>query len=395
LTKVSGKDECQKSFLMNILFFAYVNLDLPNAPQTHTLGLLRGFGAGGARVDAIVPRPFHAPPALPSVTFRYLKAYPGGRRYIARDMLLSTLRLWSLCRRQRYDAIYARQMDLFVGPFLCSKVFETPLFLEIDDSPVSGDYPAWLLGLIHRKVAADLRQAAGLIVPSLPRGQILKESFGIPAGKIHLILNGTDILPAAATDKNTVKSRLGLPPEAFCLGYVGSIFSRYDFATILQAMVLLVQKIPQMYLIMVGGPDVAPVQAQAQALGLGERVKFLGFIPQERFGHVLPALDVGLMNLTPEGVRAHGPVHTKLASYAWFHVPVVTAGFTLAGYPEELQRGLFLVPPGNSQALADLIWCLFQNPRARQTAAAVLHEFTLRKLTWSSIAQDILQIMDR
>jgi glycosyltransferase involved in cell wall biosynthesis len=233
-------------------------------------------------------------------------------------MLLSTLTSWSLCRRKHYDAIYARQMDLFVGPLWCSKNFNIPLFLEIDDSPVSGDYPAWLESLIRRKVTADLRQAAGLIVPSLPRFQILKEYFGIPDEKIHLILNGTDILPEAVTDKSAAKRRLGLPAEAFCLGYVGSIFSRYDFATILQAMALLVEKIPHLYLIMVGGPDVAPVQAQTQALGLGDRVKFLGFIPQERFGQVLPALDIGLMNLTPEGVRAHGPVHTKLASYAWY-----------------------------------------------------------------------------
>ncbi len=380
---------------MNILFFAYVNLDLANAPQTHTLGLLRGFGGGGARIDAVVPRPLSAPPALPSVTFRYLQAYPGGRRYLARDMFLSTLALWSLCRRQHYEALYARQMDLFAGPFLCSRHFKIPLFLEIDDSPVSGDYPAWLASIIRRKITADFHQASGLIVPSLPRCHIIKEYFGIPAEKIHLILNGTDLLPCAATNKTTAKRQLGLPPEAFCLGYVGSIFSRYDFATILQAMALLMHKIPHLYLVMVGGPDVTPVQTQAEALGLGERVKFLGFIPQEQFGHLLPALDVGLMNLTPEGVRLHGPVHTKLASYAWYHVPVVTAGFTLAGYPEELQRGLFLVPPGNSQALADLIWLLFQNPQARQSAAAVLHEFTLRKLTWNSIAQDILQIMAR
>jgi glycosyltransferase involved in cell wall biosynthesis len=380
---------------MNILFFAYVNLDLPNAPQTHTLGLLRGFGAGGARIDAVVPRPLGPPPALRSVTFRYLKAYPGGRRYIARDIFLSTLTLWSLCCQRQYNAIYARHMDLLAGPLLCSRHFKIPLFLEIDDSPISGEYPAWLASLLRRKIGADFHQASGLIVPSLPRCQIIKEHFGIPAEKIHLILNGTDLLPPAAIGKSTAKRLLGLPAKAFCLGYVGSIFSRYDFATILQAMAFLVQKIPQLYLIMVGGPDITPVRVRAEAMGLGTRVKFLGFVPQEQFGHILPALDVGLMNLTPEGVCVHGPVHTKLASYAWFHVPVVTAGFTLDGYPGEVQRGLFLVPPGDSQALADLIWWLFQNPVARQTAAAVLHEFTLRKLTWTAIAQDILHIMAR
>ena len=380
---------------MNILFFAYVNLDLPNAPQTHTLGLLRGFGAGGCRVDAVVPRPFLSLPDLPGVNFRFLGAYPGGRRYIARDALLSTLTLIALCRRHRYAAIYARQMDLFAGPALCSRIFGIPLFLEIDDYPVAGDYPVFLRSLIRRKITADFRQAAGLIVPSFPRCQVLKEYFGIPPEKVHLVLNGTDPLPGAAADPSTAKSRLKLPAGAFCLGYVGSIFSRYDFPVMLQALALLMDRIPHLYFVLVGGPDVGPVQAQARALGLAEQVKFLGFIPQERFAEVLPALDVGLMNLTPEGVRLHGSVHTKLASYAWYHVPVITAGLSLAGYPEELQRGLLLAPPGDSRALADLIWWLFQNPGARKAAADVLHEFALRKLTWNSIARDILSIMAR
>jgi glycosyltransferase involved in cell wall biosynthesis len=380
---------------MNILFFAYVNLDLPNAPRTHTLGLLRGFAAGGARVDALIPRPRRHLPWPPAVKFHFLGAYPGGRRYIARDVFLSALRMASLCRRQRYDAIYARHMDLFPGPALCAKIFGIPLFLEIDDTPVAGDYPHWLQGLIRRKISADLHQAAGLIAPSLPRCRILIDSFGIPAEKVHLVLNGTDPLPVPAAEPGQAKSLLGLPPEAFCLGYVGSIFSRYDFPAMLQAMALLIKDIPHLYFILVGGPDVAPVKAQARDLGLAERLRFLGFIPQERFGEVLPAMDVGLMNLTPEGVRLHGPVHTKLAAYAWYRVPVVSAGITLAGYPEALQTSLFLVPPGDSRALADLIRWLFQNPAGRQRAADTLHDFAVRQLTWNSLARDILDIMAR
>jgi glycosyltransferase involved in cell wall biosynthesis len=380
---------------MDMLFFAYVNLNLPNAPQTHTTGLLRGLAAGGARLDVVVPRPSRRLTSYPGVRFFFLGAYPGGRRYLLRDSFLSTLKLFSLCRRRRYDAIYARQMDLFAGPALCAHHTGIPLFLEIDDSPVSGNYPVWLQGLVRRKVWADFRQAAGLIVPSLPRCQILTDYFGIPPQKVHLVLNGTDPLPQPPVDKTTARTRLGLPAGSFCLGYVGSIFSRYDFATMLGAVSLLVDRIPNLHFLLIGGPDVAPVQAQVRALGLEARVKFLGFIPQERFGEVLPALDVGLMNLTPEGVRLHGPVHTKLGSYAWYRLPVISAGYTLAGYPPELQDSLFLVPPGDSRALADTIWWLYDNPAAARTAAATLHEFALRQLTWDAVAQKILAIMAR
>ena len=42
---------------MKILYFAYVELDIPNACQTHALGILSGCGRNGCQVDAIIPRP--------------------------------------------------------------------------------------------------------------------------------------------------------------------------------------------------------------------------------------------------------------------------------------------------------------------------------------------------
>ena len=42
---------------MRLLYFAYVNLDRPNACRSHTLGLLGGLAANGCLVDAAVPAP--------------------------------------------------------------------------------------------------------------------------------------------------------------------------------------------------------------------------------------------------------------------------------------------------------------------------------------------------
>ena len=172
----------------------------------------------------MVPRPSRRLPSYPGVRFFFLGAYPGGRRYILRDSFLSTLRLLSLCRRRRYDAIYARQMDLFAGPALCAHLTGIPLFLEIDDSPVSGNYPVGLQGLVRRKVWADFRQAAGLIVPSLPRCNMLTDYFGIPPQKVHLVLNGTDPLPQPAVDKAAARTRLGSAGRVFLSGVCGLHF---------------------------------------------------------------------------------------------------------------------------------------------------------------------------
>ena len=102
--------------------------------------------------------------------------------------------LWSLCRRQKYDAIYARDMDVFVGPRLCSQFFGIPLYLEVDDTPVEGTYPSLIRKAVELNLKLDYRRAAGLIVPSLPRCQIINRQYRVPLPKIHLILNGTDEL---------------------------------------------------------------------------------------------------------------------------------------------------------------------------------------------------------
>ncbi len=57
---------------MNILYFSFVELDIPNACQTHTLGVLNGFSHHGCTVDALIPRPIYVRPQIPNVRFFYL-----------------------------------------------------------------------------------------------------------------------------------------------------------------------------------------------------------------------------------------------------------------------------------------------------------------------------------
>jgi hypothetical protein len=222
---------------MKILYFSYVDLDTPSACQTHTLGILGGFAANGCGLDAVIPRPFVTLPQRELIKFHFLSPYHGSRRYVLREVLYSAAVLWSLCRRHHYDAIYARDMDVFVGPRLCSQFFGIPLYLEIDDTPLEGTYPPLIRRAVELNLKLDYRRAAGFIVPSVPRCQIVHQRFGVSVEKIHLILNGTEELaPAEIPTKDEARQRLGLPVDSFCLGYLGVIYERYDFATMLTAM---------------------------------------------------------------------------------------------------------------------------------------------------------------
>ncbi len=382
---------------MKILYFSYVDLDTPSACQTHTLGLLGGFAAQGCRVDAVVPRPSRPPPEHRRIRFHFLNPYLGGRRYLLREVPSSAWRLWSLCSRQRYDGIYARDMDVFVGPRLCSRFFDIPLFLEVDDTPVEGAYPPIIRKAVELNLKRDYRRAAGLIVPSVPRCHIIHRRYCVPWEKIHLILNGAEEPDGGEVpDKARARERLGLPGDSFCLGYLGTVYERYDFAAMLAAMALCRKDIPNLYFLLVGGgPALEQVKGRAAALGLADRLLCPGFLPPQEFALFLAAMDVGLMPLTRAAVLEHGPIHTKIATYAAFGLAVVTAGYSLEGYPAELEQGVWLVPPEDPAALAAAILHLYEHPRERQQRAAALARYVLARLTWKAVAGDILAVMEK
>ena len=382
---------------MKILYFSYADLDTPSACQTHTLGILGGFAANGCRLDAVVPCPLVPLPQRELIRFHFLSPYHGGRRYVLREVLYSAAVLWSLCRRHHYDVIYARDMDVFVGPRLCSQVFGIPLYLEIDDTPVEGTYSPLIRRAVELNLKLDYRQAAGLIVPSVPRCRIIHQRFGVPVEKIRMILNGTEELaPGEIPTKAEARQRLGLPADSFSLGYLGVIYERYDFGTMLTAMAACLALISNLFFIIVGGgPGLEQVKRQAAELGLADRVVFTGFLPPDEFARVLPAMDVGLMPLTKTAVLEHGPIHTKMATYASFNLPVVTAGYSLEGYPEEVQSAILLMPPEDAAALAAIILQLQQNPSEAARIAQSLRRYVMNHLTWKAVVSDILAVMEK
>lgn len=381
-------------FLMRILYFAYVDLDRPNACQAHTLGLLRGFSAKGCRVEAVVPRPRASLPPIPRVRFHFLPPHSGSRRKMLSAIGLSLVVLFRLCRRRRFQAVYARDMDVFVGPRWCAKFFGLPLYLEVDDVPVEGHYPTLLYHLVQANVRADYRQAAGLIVPSVPRRRFIIEEFGLAPQKVHLVLNGADPPCGRPLTKTQARKRLGLPPRSFGLGYVGSVNERYDFDTMLQALKLCQDDIPRPFLLIVGdGSRLHEVRIQARDLGLAKRVLFTGFLQADELSEVVPAMDVGLMNLRAEEVRRHGPVHTKLATYGLFGLPVITAAHSLAGYPAALRDSVWLVPPEEPRLLAEAWVHLSRHPQECRRLAGALRRYVKKHLTWVQVAEKIVRIM--
>jgi glycosyltransferase involved in cell wall biosynthesis len=383
---------------MRILYFSFVELDIPNACQTHTLGVLRGLSHNGCFIDALVPRPLKMRPVIPAARFYYLWPWRFSRLGRMWIKLLSAFFMIFLCIRNRYDAIYVREMEANPVPRLTSKLFKVPLYIEINDLivPTLSDsgISSYLLRKVRKCQELDFEQSAGLIIPSVPRRNWIIKQYNIPEAKVHLILNGTDDCKAKQLDQRRAKNRLGLSPNSFCLGFVGTIYERYDFNLFLQVILACQDLISELFFIVIGdGPLRSKIEKKVSEIGLERNMIFTGYIDSEKLGNVIPALDIGLLILTKKHAVSAGPVHTKLATYAMFNLPIVTTGFSLKGYPEDLCQGLYLVPPENRSAMADKILHIYNNPKESSEKAKILNNYALNNLSWNAVTIEIIEIM--
>lgn len=143
-------------------------------------------------------------------------------------------------------------------------------------------------------MAAD--KAAGLLAVS----EALKTdmiAMGIDAAKIQVHYTGLDQNRFVPADRAAAKARLGLVGPV--LLSVGALIPRKGQTMLLQALLA----IPDATLLLVGvGPDEATLRAQATALGVGDRVKFLGAIPHDDLPNLYQAADIMALASSSEGL---------------------------------------------------------------------------------------------
>jgi glycosyltransferase involved in cell wall biosynthesis len=385
---------------MKILYFSFIELDIPNACQAHTRGVLQGFSHNSCEVDAVVPRPKKVRLKIPNVHFYYIWPWQLsalGRLWIK---ILGGAYFFTLCLFNKYDAIYVRELEVNPFPRWCSKIFQIPFYIEINSillrqMKMAGiDRNRMLRAEKHQ--ASDFEQATGLIVPSFPRYNWILEYYDLNPNKAHIILNGTNISAAKKTDRSRALKELNLPENGFYLGFLGNVWGYYDLDTIFKAMELCLEKIPNLHMIMIGaGPELDNLRNKPQEVKVSSRLIFLGYVQPELLFNVMGAVDVGLMNLTKKGLQDLGPVTTRFATYAAFKLPIIANNMYIKGYPDDLIQGLSLVPPENPHALADMIRWLYNHPQERKEKANILHDFVIKKLTWNAVTKEILNIIHR
>ncbi len=172
---------------------------------------------------------------------------------------------------------------------------------------------------------------------------------GIPANRVYLIGNFTDVLPPAPPEElNALRRSLSIPVEAFILFSLGRFNHQKGFEDLLEAFSLLPRRIDSrpLYLCIAGdGPLNEALRSQADRLEIQDRVVWLGW--QDNPGAYFDLSDILICSSRHETLG-------NVILEAWSHnLPVVS---TMAPGPMEIikdgENGI-LVPSRNPGLLAD------------------------------------------
>lgn len=201
------------------------------------------------------------------------------------------------------------------------------------------------------------RRFDAVIAVSRVLGEQLLRS-GVPADRLHVVANAfiADGTPLA---REAARSRLGLPPDGFCIGWVGRVSAEKGPDVMIDAMLLL-QDLP-VTLVMIGdGPERLHLERECERRKLAAHVRWIGVVPNAPANFA--AFDVFALSSRTEGTPM-----TLLEAMA-ARVPVVAT--RVGGVPDVVGPGeALLVENGDRRGLASAIRSVYEQRAAASTRA--------------------------
>lgn len=208
---------------------------------------------------------------------------------------------------------------------------------------------------------------------------------GIPDGKITVIPNAVDVaqFPLGGPPDPALQARLGLE-GAYVLGFLGSFYAYEGLDVLLAAVPALVQRIPAAKVLLVGGgPQEAALKAQAEALGIADRVVFVGRVPHQEVNRYYDLLDALVYPRKPMRLTELVTPLKPLEAMAQGRVLVAS---DVGGHRELVRDGEtgLLFRAGDSEALVEAVVRLRETPGLASRLRTAGRAFVEHERTWAN-----------
>jgi len=226
---------------------------------------------------------------------------------------------------------------------------------DVDEFQRSRGGPAVAMLRFARDV--ELRRAAHVFTPSAYLRE-LALGWGVRPDRVSVLPNPAPQIPRLP-DRDELRRGFGM--NGATLAFAGRLTAQKSLGHALEA----VAASADVELVIAGeGPDRAPLERRAQALGIGDRVRFLGAQPRERIVELFRAADATILSSSWENFP-----HTVVEALA---VGTPVLAMEAGGVAEVVHDGVngLLVAPGDTAALSDAVRRYFSEDGLREQLRA-------------------------
>jgi glycosyltransferase involved in cell wall biosynthesis len=394
---------------MPLAYIAYptsLTLKAANAVQTYlTCRQLRHLQPDTL---VIVPRLLREPSAFLEIGAVHLPRIPVGKLsrlyrstlwyYVERWLFALQVALYLLgqriLRQRHYPVIYVREvicayvLAKLRGLLKARVVYEAH---DLESRQPSRAKEAFVQPWLRRVDRYLLAHSDGLVSLTATFAQYLEKQGWRTAADVTVIPDAYDERLFHPRERAVCRGDLGLPFDAQIVLYAGLTFSYRGLEHLVAAFSQLRDNFPHARLYLVGGrsAEIAPLRAQATALGVAERVYFTGQVALAEVPHYLGAADVLVI---PGTVSDETASPLKMFEYMAMGVPVISVD--RPALREILpQAGALFVPPEDEAALENALRQVLTDPEAAARRAARALE-AVQRYTYRWRAECILQVAE-
>ncbi len=306
---------------------------------------------------------------------------PVDRQLAVLHDLVSVFRLLKILREVRPQILHAHFSKPGIIGMVAGFLARTPVRIYSNHGMALSSARGLKRALLWcvEKLACLLAHQVIYVAPSVLADAAESRVCSSPKGRAILSANGLDFdgrfNPRVYGGEWRTRSRraLGIPDDAFVVGFVGRIFKIKGIEDLVRAWQLLAPSEPELHLVLVGNMEPRePVSAWArQAIDSDRRIHLTGFV--EEPATLYPIMDVLTLPSYHEGLPY------SLLEAAAMQVPVI--GTRIPGIVDALQENIngLLVAPGSPVELAGAIERYVRDPALARAHGQAGRNFVINR----------------
>lgn len=294
---------------------------------------------------------------------------------------------------QSFDIVYVHYPSYSFAPIaLARRIKRFPCIVNVHGSdvlPVTSKQKR-----MHHYTALAVKLADRIVAPSEYFSDIVREKYGVEGDRVFVYPSGGidpevfHPLPDARVEE--VKVELGLDPDLMTVCFAGRITEGKGWDTYLEAVSEVFSQGRRLNVLLVGSGDQdAECAALMKRLGLDGAVVRMSLQPQERLCELYNVADAFAF----PGRRSESLGLVAIEAMAC-GTPVIACDFAAPRYYVRNGYNGWLIPTGDSDALAETIMAMMHNPSCVADLRAGAME-TASRYSGTQLIEQLMNIFDR